>query len=195
MGPVLEGPALGPPVRLLDQGAGDGAMTCVRHQLVRARQHRDGVELHAAEPAQCRRRAAARPGPESPWAKRVTRRASSAEMVAGVDAGHGRPALRAGASDRRRHARARAPRGDGATGAPSATAAASNAGRAGREERTPDAEEGDQRGRGGHADGDGTRRQADEDGAGPARRCAGARCKRRVRAPTSWIPSPMPPIP
>ncbi len=52
VGPVLEGGAPRPPVGALDASPADRPLARVRHQLVRARQHRDGVELHRAEPPQ-----------------------------------------------------------------------------------------------------------------------------------------------
>ena len=51
VGPVLERLALRSPVGLLHPRAADRSQAGVGHQLVRARQDRNGVELHRAEPA------------------------------------------------------------------------------------------------------------------------------------------------
>ena len=48
------------------RGARDGAVPCIGNEFVRARQHRDRVELHATQLAKCGGRAAAPPRAEEP---------------------------------------------------------------------------------------------------------------------------------
>ena len=62
--PVLEGGARRPPVPLVDPGPSDRPEAGEGDQLVRPGEDRDRVELHGPDPAEHRRRAAGRPGPD-----------------------------------------------------------------------------------------------------------------------------------
>ena len=67
VGPVLERLAPGPPVGLLHLASAHGAQARVGHELMGAGQHRNGVELHRAEPPQHGRHASrAHPGAPQP---------------------------------------------------------------------------------------------------------------------------------